>query len=183
MVLFLYADPKVRDISWFHCNNHIIPLWSKGYCELVDITGTVIRHDTTMQGRAYWASTTTFTVKGLSDEQWLTLTTEFEKQFCYAQVQSKWSANLNTTQVINAFGAKAKGNLATLGITSENSKYCLPKRARNSDSPYYSCWSSQTNTMPHVYLNNSTMLWQAYFYFLKYYYEWLGKLIFWSIAR
>jgi hypothetical protein len=37
------------------------------------------------QSRAYRPATTTYTAKvGLSDEQWLTLTTEFEKHFCYA---------------------------------------------------------------------------------------------------
>ena len=52
------------------------------YCELVDGTGRCIREDK----RGYIASQQSPILErlGLSDEQWLILTQEFEKQFCYA---------------------------------------------------------------------------------------------------
>jgi REP element-mobilizing transposase RayT len=54
----------------------------KDYCELVDTTGRVIREDK----RGFIDSTLSPILQrlGLDDEQWLTLTTEFEQQFCYA---------------------------------------------------------------------------------------------------
>ena len=54
----------------------------KDYYELVDSTGRCIREDK----RGYIASQQSPILErlGLSDEQWLTLTQEFEKQFCYA---------------------------------------------------------------------------------------------------
>ena len=54
----------------------------KEYCELLDNTGRCIREDK----RGYIASQQNPILErlGLSDEQWLTLTQEFELQFCYA---------------------------------------------------------------------------------------------------
>ena len=54
----------------------------KDYCELVDITGRVIRDD--KAGHIDQQQQPMLQRLGLSDEQWLTLTTEFEKHFCYA---------------------------------------------------------------------------------------------------
>lgn len=54
----------------------------KDYGELVDITGRVIRHD--KAGNIDPQHQPILQRLGLSDEQWLTLTTEFEKHFCYA---------------------------------------------------------------------------------------------------
>jgi hypothetical protein len=54
----------------------------KDYCELVDITGRCIRED-----KAGFIDTSHSTILerlGLDSQQWLTLTTEFEKHFCYA---------------------------------------------------------------------------------------------------
>jgi hypothetical protein len=54
----------------------------KDYCELIDTTGRCIREDKT----AYIDSSHSPILErlGLAADQWLTLTTEFEKQFCYA---------------------------------------------------------------------------------------------------
>ena len=52
----------------------------KDYCELVDTTGRIIRDD--KAGRIDHQPI--LQRLGLSDEQWFTLTTEFEKHFCYA---------------------------------------------------------------------------------------------------
>jgi REP element-mobilizing transposase RayT len=54
----------------------------KDYCELIDITGRVIRDD--KAGHIDHQHQPILQRLGLSDEQWLTLTTEFEKHFCYA---------------------------------------------------------------------------------------------------
>jgi REP element-mobilizing transposase RayT len=54
----------------------------KDYCELVDITGKIIRHD--KAGHIDQQQQPILKRLGISDEQWLTLTTEFEKHFCYA---------------------------------------------------------------------------------------------------
>jgi len=51
-------------------------------CELVDITGRIIRND--KAGHIDHQQQPILQRLGLSDEQWLTLTTEFEKPFCYA---------------------------------------------------------------------------------------------------
>jgi REP element-mobilizing transposase RayT len=59
-----------------------IPFSLKDYCELVDITGRVIRDD--KAGHIDQQQQAILQRLGLSDEQWLTLTTEFEKHFCYA---------------------------------------------------------------------------------------------------
>jgi REP element-mobilizing transposase RayT len=59
-----------------------IPFSLKDYCELVDITGRVIRDD--KAGHIDQQQQPMLQRLGLSDEQWLTLTTEFEKHFCYA---------------------------------------------------------------------------------------------------
>jgi hypothetical protein len=52
------------------------------YCELVDTTGRIIRADKASAIDS--AQNPTLSRLGLSEEQWLTLTTEFEQQFCYA---------------------------------------------------------------------------------------------------
>jgi REP element-mobilizing transposase RayT len=54
----------------------------KDYCEIVDITGKIIRHD--KAGHFDQQQQPTLKRLGVSDEQWLILTTEFEKHFCYA---------------------------------------------------------------------------------------------------
>jgi hypothetical protein len=52
------------------------------YCELVDTTGRIIRAD--KAGVIDSAQNPILSRLGLSEEQWLTLTTEFEQHFCYA---------------------------------------------------------------------------------------------------
>lgn len=52
------------------------------YCKLVDTTGRIIRED--KAGYINHSQNPILERLGLSDEQWLTLTTEFEKHFCYA---------------------------------------------------------------------------------------------------
>ena len=54
----------------------------KDYCELVDITGRIIRED--KAGHIDHEQPAILQRLGLSEEQWLSLTTEFEKHFCYA---------------------------------------------------------------------------------------------------
>ncbi|MFT6776259.1 MAG: hypothetical protein ACJAV1_000169 [Paraglaciecola sp.] len=52
------------------------------YCELVDTTGRIIRAD--KAGVIDSAQSPILSRLGLSEEQWITLTTEFEQHFCYA---------------------------------------------------------------------------------------------------
>jgi hypothetical protein len=52
------------------------------YCELVDTTGRIIRAD--KAGAIDSVQNPILSRLGLSKEQWLTLTTEFEQHFCYA---------------------------------------------------------------------------------------------------
>jgi hypothetical protein len=52
------------------------------YCELVDTTGRIIRAD--KAGAISSAHSPILSRLGLSEEQWLTLPTEFEQHFCYA---------------------------------------------------------------------------------------------------
>ena len=52
----------------------------KDYCELVDTTGRIIRDDKA----SHIDHQPILQRLGLSDEQWLTLITKFEKHFCYA---------------------------------------------------------------------------------------------------
>jgi REP element-mobilizing transposase RayT len=54
----------------------------KDYCELVDCTGRCIRED--KAGHIEQQQSPILEKIGLSTEQWLCLTTEFEKHFCYA---------------------------------------------------------------------------------------------------
>jgi REP element-mobilizing transposase RayT len=54
----------------------------KDYCELVDITGRIIRSDKV--GAVDSAQSSILNQLGLSEEQWIILTTEFEQHFCYA---------------------------------------------------------------------------------------------------
>jgi REP element-mobilizing transposase RayT len=54
----------------------------KDYCELVDITGRCIRED--KAGYIEDHQSPILERLGLDSQQWLTLTTEFEKHFCYA---------------------------------------------------------------------------------------------------
>jgi len=54
----------------------------KDYCDLVNVTGRCIRED-----KAGYIDTSHSPILerlGLDSQQWLTLTTEFEKHFCYA---------------------------------------------------------------------------------------------------
>jgi hypothetical protein len=52
------------------------------YCELVDTTGRIIRADKAEAIDS--AQNPILSRLGLSEEQWITLTTEFEQHFCYA---------------------------------------------------------------------------------------------------
>jgi hypothetical protein len=55
------------------------------YCELVDTTGRIIRADKADKAGAIDSAHSPILSRlGLSEEQWLTLTTEFEQHFCYA---------------------------------------------------------------------------------------------------
>lgn len=54
----------------------------KDYCELVNITGRISRDD--KAGHIDHQQQSILQRLGLSNEQWLTLTKEFEKHFCYA---------------------------------------------------------------------------------------------------
>jgi REP element-mobilizing transposase RayT len=54
----------------------------KDYCELVEITGRYIREDKI--GHMDTSYSPILERLGLDSQQWLTLTTEFEKHFCYA---------------------------------------------------------------------------------------------------
>ena len=54
----------------------------KDYCELVDTTGRCVRED--KAGHVTHSHSPILARLGLNSEQWLTLTTEFEKHFCYA---------------------------------------------------------------------------------------------------
>jgi REP element-mobilizing transposase RayT len=54
----------------------------KDYCELVELTGRCIRND--KAGYIESSQSPILERLGLSSEQWFTLTTEFEKHFCYA---------------------------------------------------------------------------------------------------
>ncbi|MDU0354401.1 transposase [Paraglaciecola aquimarina] len=54
----------------------------KDYCDLIDTTGRVIRDD--KSGLIDTQQQHILQRLGLNNEQWLTLTTEFEKHFCYA---------------------------------------------------------------------------------------------------
>ena len=56
-------------------------------CELVDITGKVIRDD--KKGNIDQQQQPIPQRLGLSEEQWLTLTTKFEKHFCYAALEKQ----------------------------------------------------------------------------------------------
>jgi REP element-mobilizing transposase RayT len=69
----------------------------KDYCELVDTTGRCIRDD--KAGHIDHQHSPILTRLGLDAEQWLILTTEFEKHFCYAA---------GTEQMMNSFKAHTK---------------------------------------------------------------------------
>jgi len=69
-----------------------IPYSLKDYCELVDTTGRCIRDDKT--GHIDNTQSPILERLGLDSAQWLTLTTEFEKHFCYAA---------GAEQMMNAF--------------------------------------------------------------------------------
>jgi REP element-mobilizing transposase RayT len=68
----------------------------KDYCELVDTTGRIVREDKV--GYIDHHLNPILNRLGLSAEQWVTLTTEFEKHFCYAAGAEKMmnSFKLNT---------------------------------------------------------------------------------------
>jgi len=69
-----------------------IPYSLKDYCELVDTTGHCIRDD--KAGHIDNTQSPILERLGLDSAQWLTLTTEFEKHFCYAA---------GAEQMMNAF--------------------------------------------------------------------------------
>jgi REP element-mobilizing transposase RayT len=54
----------------------------KDYCELIDTTGRIIKEN--KAGQIHQQTHPILQRLGLSDEQWLTLSTEFEMHFCYA---------------------------------------------------------------------------------------------------
>ena len=66
----------------------------KDYCDLVDSTGRFIRED--KAGHITHHHSPILNRLGLSDEQWLTLTTEFEKHFCYAAGAEQMMHNFKT---------------------------------------------------------------------------------------
>jgi hypothetical protein len=59
-----------------------LPFLYKITCELVDTTGRIIRAD--KAGAIDSAQSPILSRLGLCEEQWITLTTEFEQHFCYA---------------------------------------------------------------------------------------------------
>jgi REP element-mobilizing transposase RayT len=59
-----------------------VPFSLQGYCELVDTTGRIIRAD--KAGAIDSSQSPILRRLGLSEEQWITLTTEFEQHLCYA---------------------------------------------------------------------------------------------------
>ena len=69
-----------------------IPYSLRDYCELVDTTGRCIRDD--KAGHIDNTQSPILERLGLDSAQWLTLTTEFEKHFCYAA---------GAEQMMNAF--------------------------------------------------------------------------------
>ena len=69
-----------------------IPYSLRDYCELVDTTGRCIRND--KAGHIDNSESPILERLGLDSAQWLTLTTEFEKHFCYAA---------GAEQMMNAF--------------------------------------------------------------------------------
>jgi hypothetical protein len=59
-----------------------VPFSLQDYCELVDTTGRIIRAD--KAGAIDLSHSPILRRLGLSEEQWITLTTEFEQHLCYA---------------------------------------------------------------------------------------------------
>ena len=59
-----------------------VPFSLQDYCELVETTGRIIWAD--KAGVINSAQSPILSRLGLSEEQWITLTTEFEQHFCYA---------------------------------------------------------------------------------------------------
>ena len=78
----------------------------KDDCELVDITGRIIRND--KAGHIDHKQQAILQSLCLSYEQWLTLTTEFEKHSCYAAGEEIMIMSLQCIQGINVFKAWAK---------------------------------------------------------------------------
>ena len=66
----------------------------KDYCDLVNTTGRVIRAD--KAGHIDYAQSPILNRLGISEEQWLTLTTEFEQHFCYAAGAEQVMNNFKT---------------------------------------------------------------------------------------
>jgi hypothetical protein len=64
------------------------------YCELVDTTGRIIQTDKVSAMDS--AQNPILSRLGLSEEQWLTLTTEFEQHFCYAAGAEQMMKNFKT---------------------------------------------------------------------------------------
>ena len=80
----------------------------KDYCELVDTTGRIIREDK----RGYINHQNPILDRlGLSDDQWITLTTEFEQHFCYAagaeQMMRSFAQHTNHKRIRGMSKAKA----------------------------------------------------------------------------
>ena len=59
-----------------------LPFSQQDYCELIGTIGRIIRADKVGANDA--AHSPLLCRLGLSEEQWITLTTEFEQHFCYA---------------------------------------------------------------------------------------------------
>jgi hypothetical protein len=72
----------------------------KDYCELVDITGRCIREDKT--GSIDTRYSPILERLGLDSQQWLTLTTEFEKHFYYPVGAEPRMNTFNAILTINA---------------------------------------------------------------------------------
>lgn len=80
----------------------------KDYCELVDTTGRIIREDK----RGYINHQNPILNRlGLSEDQWITLTTEFEQHFCYAagaeQMMRSFAQHTNHKRIRGMSKAKA----------------------------------------------------------------------------
>ena len=86
----------------------------KDYCELIDTTGRCIREDKV--GHIDGNRNPILERLGLSSKQWLTLTTEFEKHFCYAagaeSMMNEFKRHTNHQRIRGMSNAKALLNCA-----------------------------------------------------------------------
>ncbi|MFT6898760.1 MAG: hypothetical protein ACJA13_003186 [Paraglaciecola sp.] len=86
----------------------------KDYCELLATTGRCIREDKT--GYIDSSHSPILERLGLAADQWLTLTTEFEKQFCYAAGAELMMQAFKTHTNHNDFEGWARQELYSSGL-------------------------------------------------------------------